>query len=573
MYKLIFKDMTFKAKGMLLISIISFVVYSLSGIGILILVLDMISKIIEGMHVDLMYYWISIIALLVIKVISNCFADLLKHYAGFEIVEKIRTSIILKLKKFSLGFYTNERLGEISMIIHKDVDNMEEVVAHIWSRMISDFIVAVLIATGLVLFNWKLGLVMLIPLLFAFIVLYYSIKKGKNLEKTLKDDSFDMVSLFVEYVKSIPLIKAFNKNEKFENLLKGSAKKFSKSSQNLSKFNAKYLGAYNLILELGMSILLIVGAYLLFKNIISIATYLIFIIISREFYKPFFAMEMHYLNYIKVSDSYNRILKFLNENCIENPAIPKKTDKFNISFENVEFSYEEDDFKLKKVNFEIEENTLTALVGPSGSGKTTITNLLLRFWDPDSGKIKIGGVNIREMDYEYLLSNLSVVMQNVILFADTIYNNIKIGDKNATKDEVIEAAKKAQIHEFIMTLPDGYDTIVGENGLGLSGGQKQRISIARAFLQNAPILILDEITSNVDPINESKIQNAISELVKDKTILVIAHHLNTIKNAENILVFDDGRIVQNGTHDDLIEKEGMYKTLWDIESKSKKYTF
>ncbi len=284
-------------------------------------------------------------------------------------------------------------------------------------------------------------------------------------------------------------------------------------------------------------------------------------------------MEMHYLNYIKVSDSYKRILKFLNEKCIENPANPKKTNNFDITFENVEFSYEDEDFKLKNVNFEIEENTLTALVGPSGSGKTTITNLLLRFWDPDEGKIKIGGVDIQEMDYDYLLSNLSVVMQNVILFADTIYNNIKIGDKNASKEEVIEAAKKAQIHEFIMTLPDGYDTMIGENGLGLSGGQKQRISIARAFLQNAPILILDEITSNVDPINESKIQNAISELAKNKTILVIAHHLNTIKNAENILVFDDGQIVQNGTHDDLIIKEGLYKTLWNVQSKSKEYTF
>ncbi|WP_305555081.1 ABC transporter transmembrane domain-containing protein [Methanobrevibacter sp. V74] len=264
MYRLIFKDMTFKAKLMLFISILSFVAYSLSGIGILILALDMISKIIEGMHVDLMHYWISMILLLIIKVISNCSADILKHFTGFEIVEKIRTSIILKLKKFSLGVYTNERLGEISTIIHKDVDNMEEVVAHIWSRMISDFIIATLIAIGLTLFNWKLSLVMIIPLPFAGIVLYHSIKRGKYLEKTVKDDSFDMVSLFVEYVKSIPLIKAFNKNKKFENLLKGKVKKFSKSSKNLSKFNAKYLGTYNLILE--------------FRNIIFINNRSVFII-------------------------------------------------------------------------------------------------------------------------------------------------------------------------------------------------------------------------------------------------------------------------------------------------------
>lgn len=573
MYKLIFNSMTFKAKGMLAFSILLFVLYSLSGIGILFLVLDMISKIIEGADIDLIFYWILLIFLLLVKVISNGVADILKHFSGFEIVEEIRSSIILKLKKFSLGFYTNERLGEISMIIHKDVDNMEGVVAHMWSRMISDFIIATLIGILLTIINWQLALVMMVPLPFAIFALYYGIKSGKNLEKILKDNLLHMASLFVEYVKGIPLIKAFNKNKTFENKLKKSAIKFAKSSQSLSKFNAKYLGLYNLILELGFSILLITGAYLFFKGNISISTYLIFIIISREFYKPFFDMELHWLNYIKVSDSYKRILKFLNEETITNPTSPRKAKKFNISFEDVEFSYEDDDFKLKKVNFEIAENTLTALVGPSGSGKTTVTNLLLRFWNPDSGQIKIGDINIEDMDYDYVLSNLSIVMQNVILFADTIYNNIKIGNKNANREEVIKAAKRAMIHDFIMTLPEDYDTIIGENGLGLSGGQKQRISIARAFLQDAPILILDEITSNVDPINESKIQEAISELVKNKTILVIAHNLNSIKNADNILVFDNGQIVQKGVHNDLIKDEGLYKNLWNAQSKSKEYNF
>ncbi|WP_220607939.1 ABC transporter ATP-binding protein [Methanobrevibacter oralis] len=573
MYKLIFNSMTFKAKGMLAFSIFLFVLYSLSGIGILFLVLEMISKIIEGADIDLIFYWILLIFLLLVKVISNGVADILKHFSGFEIVEKIRSSIILKLKKFSLGFYTNERLGEISMIIHKDVDNMEGVVAHMWSRMISDFIIAILIGILLTIIKWQLALVMMVPLPFAIFVLYYGIKSGKNLEKILKDNLLHMASLFVEYVKGIPLIKAFNKNKTFENKLKKSAIKFAKSSQSLSKFNAKYLGLYNLILELGFSILLITGAYLFFKGNISISTYLIFIIISREFYKPFFDMEFHWLNYIKVSDSYKRILKFLNEGTITNPISPKKAKKFNISFEDVEFSYEDDDFKLKKVNFEIAENTLTALVGPSGSGKTTVTNLLLRFWNPNSGRIKIGDINIEDMDYDYVLSNLSIVMQNVILFADTIYNNIKIGNKNANREEVIKAAKKAMIHDFIMTLPENYDTIIGENGLGLSGGQKQRISIARAFLQDAPILILDEITSNVDPINESKIQEAISELVKNKTILVIAHNLNSIKNADNILVFDNGQIVQKGVHNDLIKDEGLYKNLWNAQSKSKEHNF
>ena len=234
-------------------------------------------------------------------------------------------------------------------------------------------------------------------------------------------------------------------------------------------------------------------------------------------------------------------------------------------------AYEENEFELKNVNVEMKEGELAALVGPSGSGKTTITNLLLRFYDLNSGHIKIGGVDIKDMDYNDLLDNISIVMQNVILFADSIYENIKVGNKNATKQEVIEAAKKAMIHDFIMTLPDGYDTVVGENGAGLSGGQKQRISIARAFLKDAPIVILDEATSNVDPINERKIQIAISNLAKGRTLIVIAHHLQTIRSADQILVFNEGRIVERGKYDELIAKEGLFRMLWDAQKQAKEW--
>ena len=207
--------------------------------------------------------------------------------------------------------------------------------------------------------------------------------------------------------------------------------------------------------------------------------------------------------------------------------------------------------------------TLTALVGESGSGKTTVTNLLLRFWDVDCGKIRIGNVDVRDMRYDDLLGCVSIVMQDVRLFADTIEGNIRIGKAGATRTEIIEAAKKARIHDFILTLPEGYQTVVGENGVGLSGGQKQRISIARAFLKDTPILLLDEMTSNVDPVNEALIQEAVSELARDRTVLVIAHHLSTIRSADQILVFKKGTIVQAGKHEDLLsDPEGTYRKLW-----------
>ena len=218
---------------------------------------------------------------------------------------------------------------------------------------------------------------------------------------------------------------------------------------------------------------------------------------------------------------------------------------------------------MRDISFTVPERTMTALVGESGSGKTTAIHLLLRFWDVAAGAIRIGGVDIRDMSYDELLGSVSIVMQNVQLFADSIEGNIRIGKDGATRDEVIEAARRARIHDFIMSLPEGYATPVGENGVGLSGGQKQRISIARAFLKDAPILLLDEMTSNVDPINEALIQEAVSELAVDRTVLVVAHHLSTVRSADQILVFRGGSIVQAGTHESLLEDaDGYYSALW-----------
>ena len=276
-------------------------------------------------------------------------------------------------------------------------------------------------------------------------------------------------------------------------------------------------------------------------------------------------MESHWLNYIKVKDSYERISCLLDAPVIVDPDQPKTAERFDLSFENIGFHYEKEGFEMKDLTFNVPEWTVTALVGSSGSGKTAITNLLLRFWEPQAGCIRIGGVDIREMDYDYLLGKISVVMQNVILFSDTIANNIKVGNCNATQGEIEEAARRAMIHDFIVSLPDGYETKIGENGLGLSGGQKQRLSIARDFLKDAPILLLDEITSNVDPVNEYRIQQAMSALIRNRTVLVIAHHLQTIRNANQIIVMDKGRLIEKGTHAELAVKDGMYCKLLSMQ--------
>lgn len=571
MIKQIFGVMTRKGKGLLAAAILFFTLYGLAGTGMMLVVLDMVDKLMGGKSVNLTPYWLILIALLFIKGICNVVADMSKHFAGFDVVEQIRSRIILSLKNFSLGFYSQERLGEISTIIHKDVDNMEGVVGHMWSRMASDFIVALILGIGLFSIDWRMGLAMVSLLPVGIFVLVHGIKSGNALQEKNQDDLADMVSLFVEYVKGIPLLKAFSESGNFRKKLKDSAGEFGESSKKASKSVASYLARYTLFLELSFAIMAILGAWLVYQQDLSLFNYLLFVIVSREFYKPFAGMEGHWLNYLKVTDSYRRILTVLDAPVVERPVHPKTPKTFDIAFDKVRFFYEKGEFELQDASFRLEQGSLTALVGPSGSGKTTITNLLLRFWEPQQGQIRIGGISLRDMDYDELLGHISIVMQNVILFADSIENNIKIGNRDATREQVMTAAKKAMVHDFIMSLPKGYDTPVGENGVGLSGGQKQRISIARAFLKDSPIVILDEITSNVDPVNEAKIQRAISNLAQNRTVLVVAHHLRTIRTADNILVFNKGEIVQTGTHDMLLAQSGLYRELWNSQEQAKEW--
>lgn len=564
MIKEIWNTLTPSGKRSLSLSVMGFTLYALSGIAMMYIVLKSLEAVMSGAGM-LIWYWIALAACLLIKGGSNILADVRKHYAGFDIVYQIRKNIIYRLKEFSLGFYTNERLGEISTIIHKDVDKMEMVVGHVWTRMLSDFIVSAVLLTALVIYSPKMALLMISALPVAILFLVLGLKRAKRLEEEAGNDLADMVSVFVEYVKGIPLLKAFSESRRFEEKVEQTARDFGQSSKAVSRNRAAVLSVYGFIIDVSFWVMLTAGLLLLLAGNISVYGFLLFAIISREFYKPFLALESHWANYLTVADSFRRIKKITEAETVPEPEKPIHPAEYSIAFEDVSFSYEEGGFTMKDISFRTPAHTLTALVGGSGSGKTTITNLLLRFWDVTDGAIRIGGVDVRDMSYDELLGSVSIVMQNVQLFADTIEGNIRLGKASATQEEIIEAAKKARIHDFIMTLPDGYQTMIGENGVGLSGGQKQRLSIARAFLKDAPILLLDEITSNVDPVNEALIQEAISELAKDRTVLVIAHHLSTIRSADQILVFQDGRIVQSGQHETLLsDTGGYYHKLWHI---------
>ena len=560
------KLLTKTGKRDLIISSVFFALYGLSSIAMIVIVFSILFQIFDGTSLASLYkYFIAIGLLVVFKGICNMVADMKKHSAGFDIVQQIRERMIIKLKKFSLGFYTNERLGEINTILHKDVDNMSLVVGHMWSRMFGDFLIGAVVFVGLASIDFKLSIIMAVSVPIALIFLYLTIKQSEKIENQNNSALLDMVSLFVEYVRGIPVLKSFSNNKSLDNELMNKTKKFGETSKSASRFKAKQLSIFGFLLDIGYLVLLIAGTISVVKGNLDVLHFIIFAVISKEFYKPFASMEQHYMYYVSAVDSYERLSRILYADVIPdkvNGIVPQDND---IAFENIDFSYEKDEFKMENLSFSIAEKTMTALVGESGSGKTTITNLLLRFYDVHKGKITLGGTDIRDIPYDELLDRISIVMQNVQLFDNTIEENIKVGKKGATKEEIIEAAKKARIHDFIMSLPKGYETDIGENGGILSGGQRQRISIARAFLKDAPILILDEMTSNVDPVNESLIQDAITELAKNRTVLVVAHHLKTIQKADQILVFQKGNLLEKGKHGELLDKNGYYTKLWKAQ--------
>lgn len=560
--------MTSAGRRMMSISIAAFSIYALSSVAMAFVVLAAIHSVLTG-SADLVPCWVALICLLLVKGASGIVADKQKHWAGFDLVLEIRIAVVRRLKSLSLGFYTEERLGEIGDIVHKDIDNMEMVVGHLWTRMAADFIVAAILLAAAILVDWRMALLMISTLPAALALLAAGLKKAQALEGRCGDDAADMTSLFVEYVKGVPLLKAFAESEALDRRLEATVASFGESSKTASQNRALILSAYGLVADLAFVVMATGGALLVQNGSLPLFVYIGFIVASVEFYKPFFAMESHWMNYLKVKDSFRRIEKIVRASVVPEPEEPRVPSAHSIGFDRVRFSYGRDSFELSEATFTVPERTMTALVGESGSGKSTLTNLLLRFWDVDAGSVSVGGVDVRDIPYDDLLASISVVMQDVRLFADTIEGNIRIGKAGATHEEVVEAAKKARIHEFVMSLPQGYETPIGENGVGLSGGQKQRLSVARAFLKDAPILVLDEMTSSVDPVNEVLMQKAVSALAQNRTVLVVAHHLSTIRSADQIIVMRQGENVQRGTHEQLLEESaGYYRTLWERGAKT-----
>jgi ATP-binding cassette subfamily B protein IrtB len=566
----LFMDLNRKERNGIKASVLCFTLAALAGAGGVYTALKMVFGIVNGTVAanNITQYWVILAGLIIIQTVGGAIGSRLNHLSGFALVQRLREAITLKLQKFSLAFYTKEQLSEVSSVIHKDVDTMEMVVAHLWSRMFSSILVSIILAVVLFSFQWQLALGMFAGIPIALLTLILGTKKREIAYRESIDDNVEMLDHFLDFTKGMSVLKSYKKNDLLQRRLNESVVRFGKISSRLAKIIAFVSAHYLAWLDIIFAIVVTFGAYIALGDKLSVMEYIIFVVISKEFFKPFIAAEGYYVNYIMVKESFGRIQRIMNSPILSDVGTEIFPANHSVTFNQVGFTYtqnEHESFTISGINITVPEGTLTALVGPSGSGKTTLTNLLLRFYEPDSGSICIGGTDIRDMAYDTLLTHIAVVMQDVFVFSGTIYDNLLMGNEKATEEEIMIAAKQAMIHDEIIAMPDGYRTVIGERGTGLSGGQRQRLSIARAFLKNAKIIILDEATSNVDPINEHRIQQAISNLAKNRTVIVIAHHLRTIRNADQIVVLQNGSISEKGKHEELLKNNELYSVLWEAQ--------
>ena len=500
------------------------------------------------------------------------------HLSAFKNEKNMKDAALNHLLKLPLGYFSNHTSGGLRKVIDFSTGKTEGFLAHNLFDLVGAIVTPIAFLILLFSFDWVLGLICLIPIILCFIFMYPMFsKESQNVMAQYQMYLEKMNAEAVEYVRGIPVTKAFQQSVY-------SFKNFIDAIRNYGKFSANYalstqlpMTAFTVSIN-GFFALLIPAGILLAGSVVEVkflADFLFYVIFT-----PICAVMMNKImsvsqDWMLAGYALESIEEILNEKPLVEAVNPQKPKNHSIEFEDVIFDYDEtesDEHILNDINLKINENDSVALVGPSGGGKTTIASLIPRFWDVKSGSIRIGGVDVRDISTKELMENISFVFQNTKLFKDSIYNNVAIGRKGATRSEVLKALSLAQCDDIINELPQGIDTVIGSEGTYLSGGQQQRIALARAILKDAPIIILDEATALADPENEYLIQKAISEITKEKTVIMIAHRLSTVKNVDNIFVVENGRIVEKGCHDELVDNDGLYSRMWDEFNKSIQWT-
>ncbi|MDO5718933.1 MAG: ABC transporter ATP-binding protein [Tissierellia bacterium] len=509
-------------------------------------------------------YAIIMILCIITRVILRYFTLKLRSSAGYESICLERKKLGQDLKDISMGYFNKDSLGNLVTTITSDAGFIEIEGMGIVEKMaigIPSLIIGILLIISI---NRIIGIITIS----LFIPIYLLYKILANIQYKYNLDRQREIGVFnedvIEFIQGLHILKIYNMTDKHFYRIKNAFSKLKEFSLKIEFAHIPNAAVYQLGFRIISLSIIFFSAYFAIYGKMDFGTAFLLMLIGTNIFSGIEMMGIYSIFSKMTRSSMARINKIRDIPKLEDRGNIREITNWDIEFNDISFAYETR-MILKDISFRVPQNTTTALVGLSGSGKTTITNLVARFWDVQKGKIKIGGIDIKDIKYEILLQNMSFVFQDVFLFDDSVINNIRLARPDAELEEVIEAAKKARCHDFIMEMEDGYQTMIGESGNRLSGGEKQRISIARALIKNAPIVLLDEVTANVDLENEMHIQMGLQELLKDKTVIMIAHKLTTIKDVENIIVLEGGRIIEEGNHSKLIDMSGRYKKLWDLQ--------
>ena len=537
-----------------------------------ILLITEIIKPIMGEELNVLMLWIyfgiSIIGAILVYFAS--INDYDKTYvSAYKESEKTRINTIEHIRKLPMSVFNSKGLTDLTTHIMADAEASEHVMSHIVPQLFANFISITLICITLMSLDYRLALSVFFTIPLAFGVIYCAKVCNDRVGPVFTKKKLKATSEVQQYIDGMKVIKSCNLDGEKSVNLDNALKELKSLALKYEFTSGTFITGAQVLLQLGIGVVVLVGSNLILSNQIDFITYIMFLLLVTRIYAPVLTIMVLLPELLYHTLSLKRTKAIMDIKIMEGSS-DIKFNNYDIEFNDVTFSYN-DDTTLSNINTSIKEGQVTALVGPSGSGKSTMTKLIARFWDTNKGSVTIGGIDIKTVDPEHLLSYISFVFQDVILFQDTIYNNILMGNKNATKEQVYAASKAAQCEEFINKHKDGYNTIIGENGATLSGGERQRISIARAILKDAPIILLDEATASIDPSNEAIIQKAISSLTKGKTVIVIAHRIHTIVECDKIIVLDKGNIVEEGTHDKLISNNNLYYKLYDIQDKATKW--
>lgn len=509
--------------------------------------------------------WAVMAGTMVVLYLLELAASHATYCGGYAAGASGRVELAEHIRKLPLGFLMSRDPGELGNTMMNDFSLIEDAMTHTLPQLISGAITAVLGVAGMCFVDWRLGLALFsgLPVTAIILLLVQRIDKKRGAAHVAA--KLEQTNRLQEYLTGMKVIKAYNLNGRNFKKLDNAFKNFADESIKLEGVSGPFYMVAISFLQFGISAVTMAGAYLISGNKLDITVFVMFLFIGNRLFEPLVSAITQLPVFVYKKTAGERIISLMDEPIMTGDGnVPEHHD---IIFDHVNFGYGEKTV-LHDVCAKMEPGTMTAIVGPSGSGKSTMLRLIARFYDPERGTVSFGGVDEKKLDPEKLMSRISVVFQDVYLFQDTIEANIRYGREDASHEDIVAAAKLARCHDFIMRLPDGYNTMIGEGGSTLSGGEKQRISIARAILKDAPVLLLDEATSSLDPENELDVQRALEQLVEGRTVIMIAHKLKTIAGADQILVLDQGSIVEQGTHSELMKKDGLYAHLWNIQQET-----